>query len=413
MDAIIKKLFLQNWQRKLTAVLVAIGVWVFVNNTITETKLVYKVPVRIVNIPSGQTVKGLLPGGILQKRVTLTLTGTKSVIDQIEPGDIEVIIDVANTPDEHLAHITKSDLNSLNPDIDLTRSIRTVSYKDISIRKSRLITAKIPVYIRRPLAGRSPEGYQFQDIWPSQLHHTVSGPEDEMQKLRVKGLKLHFNLDQISKNDLDMQEALMEGGSDELSFTVPKRWKKVQIPFLNNTLEEINDPSADFMKIFFLKKEANPVQDKIPIRIFYPIPHLETLNPNTLQFAENEILRKENGISFLHLPLHTKDVSRSFLDVIKYNYAIIINAEPKGEKETLNWSLGFVNAARMEDRYVALHQQGTPQTPEEEEDFIEREMLNRNLFQEYLKQFTLYNSNNKKLKLKIRIIDGKMVVEDS
>ncbi len=170
---LILNFFLENWQRKLIALISATVIWLLVNHSITSTRVIPNVPIRIVNLPSDKTVQGLLPNGLLSKRVTLTVSGSKDVVDQLEPGDLEIIIDASNKGDEWIVQVSKKNLVGLNPDIDLLRNITQVTHNEFIIKLSRLITDKIPVMILPPI-GEPPQGYQFLDIWPQRLTHTVS-----------------------------------------------------------------------------------------------------------------------------------------------------------------------------------------------------------------------------------------------
>src|SRR5580704_12492526 len=158
MESMIKGLFINNWQRKLVAILAAIVIWLLVDHSITDTKTIPNVSMRIVNLPPEKTILGLLPNGILTKRVTLTLTGSKDVVDELEAGDLEVVLDasVANN-DEWIVQINKKNLLSLNPDIDLSHSINQVEHSEQIIKLSRLITAKIPINVQSP-TGDPPPG---------------------------------------------------------------------------------------------------------------------------------------------------------------------------------------------------------------------------------------------------------------
>ena len=126
MERPMNSFFFHQWQKKLVALFIASLLWIFVNQTIITTKTISSVPVRIVNLPNDHTVIGLLPNGFLNKRMTLTLTGTKDIIDFLEPGDLEVVVDVSNQPTEGALNITKKNLISLNPDINLSHHINAV-----------------------------------------------------------------------------------------------------------------------------------------------------------------------------------------------------------------------------------------------------------------------------------------------
>ena len=90
-----RKLLLNNWQRKLVAISTALIIWLFVNHSIISTKTIANVPIRIIKLPPDKTIIGLLPNGVLKKRMTLTLSGTRDVIEELEPGDLEVVIDAS------------------------------------------------------------------------------------------------------------------------------------------------------------------------------------------------------------------------------------------------------------------------------------------------------------------------------
>ena len=228
MESIVSQLFFNNWQRKLVALISALIIWAFVNHSINATKTIPSVPIRVINLPADKTIHGLLPNGIFSKRITLTLVGTKGVIDEIEPGDVEVLLDASTVDtDEWIVKISKKNLVSLNPEIDLAQHVSLVGHPDLIIKLSKVVTAKVPVTVETP-KGSSPPGYEFLDIWPQQMFHTLSGPEEEVQKIKEKGLTLSFDIADITKADLDALKS--SGHNDEVSFFLPKKWKQVVIP---------------------------------------------------------------------------------------------------------------------------------------------------------------------------------------
>jgi YbbR domain-containing protein len=99
------EVFLSNWQKKLVALFTATFIYLLINNAITTTRTIANVPVRILDLPQDKTVEGLLPSGILSERVTLTLTGSKNIIDELEPGDLEVFLDASSKTGQWVANI--------------------------------------------------------------------------------------------------------------------------------------------------------------------------------------------------------------------------------------------------------------------------------------------------------------------
>jgi len=412
METVIRSLIVNNWQRKVIAFVAAIVIWLLVDHSIIDTKNIPNIPIRILNLPADKTILGLLPNGILQKRITLTLSGSKDVINELEPGDLEVLLDASTASnDEWVVKINKKNLVSLNPNIDLLHNITQVDHSELVINLSQLVTAKIPVVVLSPI-GDPPTGYEFLDIWPLKLTQTVSGPEDEVQKLKAKGLDLTFDLSDISLSDLDsIKSSPGNFHDDEIRYLVPNKWKQILIPFHNNALEDINDPEAQVLRIYFLRKQVLPVESKVPLSVFYPLETSDSVNPDTIKMTAGDYVEMKNGIPVFTIPLYVKDVSRLFLSIIRDNLILNITAAPKKERQILEWSLGVVNTKELEDTYVAFlithlsvgknSQTALPK---------KREALIRKRFRDYLQRLRLYTSPEQKLNLESVIEDGKISI---
>lgn len=395
---------LRNWQPKLTAIVGALVVWLLVNNSITTTRVVENVSVRVINIPAGQTVLGLQPHGTLRQQLTLTLTGSREILDRIEPGDLEVQIDASGQGSEWIAHVSRKNLVTTNPEIDISQGIDKVSHSEFIIKLSKLVTAKVPVRIRLP-RGEAPRGYQFLDIWPQRLYHSVSGPEIEVTRLRRKGLELTFDLSDITGDELDeLAETQEEGPDDEVRYIVPNSWKEVIIPFISDAPEELNDPEADKLHMDFLRRELLPVQREIPLRVFYALRGLERVNPESYSLKANNLVKLQQGIFTLNLPVYTRDVSRLFLDVCRDQLELVIIA-PDDPSLSANWGVQFVDPRQLENEYIRRH---FPRGG----DSGGRESYLRNRFRSYMQRFELYKSFERKLNLKVhRQGDGIVLVD--
>lgn len=401
--------FLHQWQRKLVALVTALTIWIFVNHSITATKTIPFVPVRIINLPIDKTIQGLLPNGFLSKRMTLTITGTKDIIEQLEPGDLEVVIDIGNQPSEGAVQITKKNLVSLNPNINLFNHITSLSHSELFIKTSAMLKDKIPVTVRLA-PGNPPAGYEFLDIWPVKLMQTVSGPQEQITSLKEKGLELVLNPNDITKEQLDALKAIQKGPyDDEVSFYVPEQWKKIVIPSLSNVPEPLNDPEAKYLQIDFLKKEFVPIKGDLPIQVFYPLKYSATLNPNSFPLTSNSVIQSENGISVLKTPLFAYNVSKVFFDIVKNNLAINLVATPKSERELLEWDIQFIDDAHLEDTYAAFMLSSIK--PAVGSKTQEREKLFRQRFQTYLQNFALYLPSKQPLTLEATIEDRQIVVQ--
>jgi hypothetical protein len=409
MESLVSQLFLHNWQRKLVALLTAIVIWLFVNHSINETKTIPNVPIRIINLAADKTIQGLLPNGILGRRITLTLKGSKNVIEELEPGDIEVLLDASTADnDDWIVNVAKKNLVSLNPSLDLSQHITQVDHSEFVIKLSKLVTAKIPLTIESP-KGSPPQGYEYLDVWPQHLIQTISGPEEELQKLKDTGLEISFNLSEISKADLDAIKSNVR--SDEISFPVPKKWKQVIIPFRAHGTEEFNDPEALHLRIDFLRKELLPLGKAIPIRLFYPLDDLEQINPDTLVLETTDDIKRRKGVFIFTKPLFIAEVSRLFLDVVQNSIEIVIVAAPLEKRKVLSWSLQFIQARNLEDNYVtfSIANTATDKNPQGKLSKKQQELL-RKRFRDYMQNMTLYLSNQTKLHLKSTVEGNKVHV---
>ncbi len=403
--------FFNNWQRKIFAILAAFFIWLFVNGTIIDTKNLTNIPVRIVSLPSGQTIVGLQPNGLLAKRITLTLTGSKGVIDELEPGDVEVIVDASTlTNDISVVNLTKKNLRSLNPSFDLANDISQVNHNEFTLKLSPLIFGEVPLTILPP-KGQPPQGYIYLDYWPQKLVQKVSGPEELVQKLVSEGLEVQFDLGTISKAELDkIKSSRNNYHDDEVSFFIPNTWKKVAVPFRNNALEDLNDADAQNLHIDFLRKETMPLGIHPPIRIFYPLKTGQMLNPDTLPLKINPPLKSENHLFLLDLPLYAKDVSKLFLETIRDNIEIVLIAQPFLDGQNLNWSVNIVDPEGLEKKYISALTSNSSSKTDEPIHTKWRVIHLQKRFRSYLNNLKLYTSPETPLKIDARIENSFILV---
>lgn len=404
----LKNLLFFQWQRKLVALLTAIVIWFLVNHSITSSVTIPAVPIRVINLPTDKTILGLLPNGFLGKRTSLTLSGTKDVIDQLESGDVEVILDVSNIPSDGIVQITKKNLISLNPNLNLSAHVTSISHPDILINMSPILTAKIPIIIQPPI-GEAPEGYEFLDIWPLQLMQTVSGPQEQVLSLKNEELEITFNLNDITKEQLDALQTT-DLYNDEVNFPVPQKWKKVNIPFSTKGIESINDPEAKNLQITFLRKQLLPIKNEMPVHIFYPLRYSATINPDTYGLAASSFIQFKNKLPYLTIPLLASNVSKLFLEIAQENIEIDIVAVPPSEREFLEWSVNFIDDQHLEDMYVAYLLGETKSGDSAQYTNRDKEKYFRHRFRLYMDRLILYIAPRIKLDLQSRLEDGKIQV---
>ncbi len=267
MISLLRKIFIENWLRKAISLILAIIIWFAVDQSLTSTRTLNSVGIRVNNIPKDRTISGLQSSGQLSKRISLVLTGKKVHIDELNPSDFEVVIDADQLKNESVITLDKRHLVSHNPEFSISRHINKIGPKNVLLKLVPMAEEKIPVYVTKPI-GQLPRGYKFLEIWPYHLNLTVSGPEDVIKKLKTRGLKLTFNLNDVSKGDLEFLATKLPAGRNVMSYFVPDEWKMIQIPSISDKPLQINDPDANLLRIDFIRAQEIPINTQIPIQIF-------------------------------------------------------------------------------------------------------------------------------------------------
>lgn len=402
MKTLLIRLFINHWPRKLISLVLAMIIWMMVSQSMTVTKVVPNIPVRVINLPTGKTIEGMQTNGILSKRITLSLNGHKAALEEISAKDLEIVIDAKDKTHEWIASIDKKNLVSLNPDFDIDKQISKIAPVELIVRESKLIIERIPITVTQPI-GEAPKGYQFLDIYPYQLSVSVTGPEEAVKRLKNRGLKLTFSLNDIRQDDLDgIQSSNLADQSDEISFFVPDSWKKISLPLLSEAPIEIDDPQAKSLRIDFSRQDLLPIGFSIPVTVFFPPKHSKTLNPETYTLATNDFILKKNGIKVFNSPLYAQGVSRLFLETVKDMVQMVIIASPKSERETLLWNAQFMYPHELEDKYVAKVISESNDIVYDLQPHLLEDYL-RNRFRNYMSRFRLYTPNHNKLSLKIEL----------
>lgn len=403
MKTLCKKIFLTNWQRKSIALLLGMVIWLTVNHSLTSTKVINNVPIKVINLPAGKTIEGMQNNGKLSKKLNLTIIGNTNTLKDLNANDLEIVIDALGQPDEWTTSISKKNLVSLNPEVDINKGISKIYYPSFSLRMTKLVTEKIPVIVTRPI-GEAPRGYQFLDVWPYTLSLTVSGPEDVIKRLKTKEQKITFNLNDISKAQLDaLSLSQSSEKSDVVSFFVPDQWKQIYIPLLSDTPLELDETPDHPLRIDFLCHHLIPLESPIFISLFYPPEYESIYNPQTLTIKPNRLVREQHQIFTIRPLLYAKGSDRLFTQIIKNRVQITIVVSPLSQKPFLDWGLQFINPIQLEDQYVStLMSDASDESISVMKPSIREEYL-RNRFRSYMNRFRLFSANDEKFELNARI----------
>ncbi len=408
MKTLLRNIFFSNWQRKAVALLLGMIVWLVVNHSLTTTKTINNIAIRVINLPIGKTIEGMQSNGKLNKKITLTLVGNSKTLEDLHSNDLEIVIDAMEKPEQWTNVISKKNLVSLNPEIDLNNSISRIYPPNFTLRMTNLVTEEIPVSITRPI-GEAPRGYQFLDVWPYQLTVKVSGPEEVIKRLKLKEQKLTFNLSDISKAQLDALSSHQNAGqSGVVSFSVPDQWKQIQIPLLSDTPIEIHDTPDQALRIDFVRYTLSPLDSSLTVAMFYPPQFSSSLNPLSLKLRPTHLVHENNGIFTIKTPLYAKGTDRLFLQIVKDWIQIVIVAAPKSSNQSLEWSLQFIDSPQLENEYVSsLMSDVSDENIRSMRPSLREEYL-RNRFRSYMNRFELFRSEDVRFEIDA-LINGEFV----
>ncbi len=403
--------FIHHWARKLISILLAVIIWLLVNHSLTSTRNISNIPVRVIHLPKGKTIEGMQSNGKLAKKLTLTVVGNKTVIDELTPSDLEVVIDAEGRPDEWIVNVNKKNLVSFNPEINIENGITRVYHPNFSIRMTKLITDKIPIVVTQPI-GEAPRGYQFLAVWPYHLSLSVSGPEEVIKRLKNKEQRITFNLNDISKSQLDDLSLKSTDGSNIVSFFVPEEWKQIHIPTLSDAPIEINDPLAQALRIDFIRCNLLPINTSIPLSLFFPTDHLSLFNPDNTHIVPNELVSLSKGSCSISLPLYSSGVDHLFLDIVRDMLEIIVVVAPPSERKLLDWSIQFINPRALEDEYVQTLISDVSDRDTRLMQPAMREEYLRNRFRSYMNRFQLFYFDDSKLDLSITLNGNQIEIKE-
>lgn len=411
MRSLLRRIFMDNWLRKLISLILALIIWFVLDQSLTTIKTVPNVGVRVINIPEGKTINGLQSNGLLGKKATLTLTGKKSTLEDINSNDFEIVIDAGAKSGEWVTTITKKHLVSLNPELNIPMHISKVGAKNLIIKLVPLAREKIPVYVTKPI-GEAPKGYQFLDVWPYHLNLAVSGPEETIKQLKSRGLKLTFNLSDISESDLDKLDG-SHNHRDIISFPVPNDWKSLTLPGISEKPLALDDAESKYLRIDFIRAEMIPVKFAIPISLYIPPEHSHSANPASLVLGNSELVETKRGVKIVSQQIYAKGVSEVFLNVVKDMMEICVILSSSEKRGGFQWSIQFVNPKLLEDRYVST--MITDIFDEEIRDMHPRfrEEYLRNRFRNYMNRLQLFTKDEKSLDFSFEIKGKEILIRDT
>ena len=353
MKGLIDFLLLNNWQRKLTALLLATIVWFLVDYSATMQRRFDSVPVYIKNIKPNYTVKGLRNGARLPQTTSLSVRGKRAWLKDIRSQDLKVVLDAKDQKNNWIPTISAENIYSVATHRNLADSITEVSSAPINVHLEPTVEIPLTVYVAKPM-GVSPQGYQFVGVFPRKLHTTVRVSAEEAEHFRSTNAQIDIDLNRISAGKLDeLAKKARAEGSEIISFDIPDSWKKFTLPDGSDKQEVLASASSKRMQINFIKEKLVPLKRKIPISIFLPPRISSHLNSELVRLNVNDNVVLESGVHVLNLELFAGGVTPEFLDTVRDFLQISVLFDQAGATDSkLKWSLQFVNDRKLEKWFI-------------------------------------------------------------
>ena len=129
MKSFLKNFFIENWQRKLIALILATIIWLLVNNSLISEKTYSNIPIRVRNVPHGMVIPNMKSDGYLTEKINLKIIGYKKVLDQLSQEDIQVVLNAETQDKDWVAIIQKNEVIFLNKFINPYPYIRTINHE--------------------------------------------------------------------------------------------------------------------------------------------------------------------------------------------------------------------------------------------------------------------------------------------
>jgi len=182
----LKKLFLNNWGLKTSALLLAVLIWAIISGqekTFSEKTL--KIPIEIINVSPNLEVVNLQP-----EEARVALKGSANLIAKIHPENMAIKIDLKNIKES-------SKLNYFAEDyLEIPKGIQLISIhpKMIEVYVEEFDTKELPVKIR--FRGQLKETLKLKEAKVIPDRVTIIGYKSQLDSLTVV-MTEEVNLDEI------------------------------------------------------------------------------------------------------------------------------------------------------------------------------------------------------------------------
>ena len=208
-EKLLRRIFLQDWNLKLLALAITLGLWFAVTGQRTPITVRFRSVQLNFQLPNNMGISN-----DPRDEIELTLTGAKRDLDLINPRDLTAMIDITDRrPGERVVQLTPGRLK-----LDLPNGVRLERIEPAWVQLRLEPVLEREVEVEAKIEGQLLEGYEVQriNINPQRVH--VRGPASRVNALirastetiSLDGRKESFTAPQIAIDIPDQKVAVLD-----------------------------------------------------------------------------------------------------------------------------------------------------------------------------------------------------------
>jgi YbbR domain-containing protein len=164
----------RNMGLRIISLMVAIGLWLFVNAGERGTVAAFAVPINYHGLPPGYVITNQHPDF-----VQIQVSGTRSLLSLIDPARLTLRIELGGVS------IGEATYNIGPENFAMPRGteVQSVSPSQIGLQIDRMVRRDVPVHVMT--TGKPQEGYQVSAIEVTPKSVTLTGPGNELARIEA------------------------------------------------------------------------------------------------------------------------------------------------------------------------------------------------------------------------------------
>jgi len=267
---LVRRVFLEDWTMKLIALVITLGLWLGITGLRAPTSR------RMSDIPLNLRVANELEvTNSPVSEVEIKISGDKSKIDQLNPRDLTVTLDLTDIPaGDRTVQITPENVNI---ELPAGFKLEEIQPTRIAVRLERVIEREVPVKVETE--GGVAEGFEVYDKTVVPASVRVRGPESFVRPL-----------DSISTEPINVESKQQDFVASQVSLNVVN--PKVRL--IDTTVVDVTFRIGEIRleKTFLVQAKTEKSTKIFSVKLYAPHSLIDNLKREDLRI---ELLKDEKG----------------------------------------------------------------------------------------------------------------------